>query len=74
MFNRLNNYLYSKEGVILCIIIRDAHQFIGHCLIPLDPCEARLLLRVCYGDGLVSRDIIHGWRGNWTVNFKVPKV
>ena len=24
--------------VILCIIIGNAHQFIGYCLIPLDPC------------------------------------
>ena len=24
----------STEGVILCIIIVDVHQFIGHCLIP----------------------------------------
>ena len=22
----------------MCIIIGDVHQFIGHCLIPLDPC------------------------------------
>ena len=29
-------YLQSTEGVILCIIFVDVHQFIGHCLIPLD--------------------------------------
>ena len=23
----------------MCIIIGDVHQCIGHCLIPLDPCE-----------------------------------
>ena len=27
----------STEWVILCIINRDLHQFIGHCLISLDP-------------------------------------
>ena len=25
------------DGLIMCIIIGDAHQLIGHCLIPLDP-------------------------------------
>ncbi len=29
--------IYKKE-VILCIIIGDVRQFIGHCLFPLDPC------------------------------------
>ena len=28
------------EGVILCIIIGNVHQFIDHFLIPLDPCHA----------------------------------
>ena len=32
------NISTTTEGVILCIIIVDVHQFIGHCLIPLDPC------------------------------------
>ena len=27
----------STEGVIMCIITGDVHQFIGHCFIPLDP-------------------------------------
>ena len=27
----------TTEGVILCIIIRDVHEFICNCLIPLDP-------------------------------------
>ena len=39
---RFNYKLYkSTEGVILYIIIGDAHQFIGHCLIPflLQLCE-----------------------------------
>ena len=31
--------------VILCILIRNVHQFIGHCLIPLDPC---LLYDKCF--------------------------
>ena len=26
------------EAAIMCIIIGDVHQFIGFCLIPLDPC------------------------------------
>ena len=26
----------SIQGIILCIIIGDVHQSIGHCLIPLD--------------------------------------
>ena len=26
----------QKAGLILCFIIRDVHQFIHHCLIPLD--------------------------------------
>ena len=26
-----------SKGVVLCIIIGDVNQFIGHCLIPLDP-------------------------------------
>ena len=25
----------STEGVILCVIIGDVHQFTGHCLIPI---------------------------------------
>ena len=29
--------LYSTGGVILCIIIENVQQFIGHCLIPLNP-------------------------------------
>ena len=29
--------------VILCIIIGDVHQFIRHCLIPLDPCSKLLI-------------------------------
>ncbi len=32
-----NRFKYSTEGAILCIIIGDVHQFIGNCLIPLDP-------------------------------------
>ncbi len=28
--------IYIK-GLILCIIIGDVHQFIVHCLVPLDP-------------------------------------
>ena len=28
----------STEGVILFITIRDVHQFVVHCLIPLEPC------------------------------------
>ena len=28
--------------VILCIIIGDVHQFIGHCIIPLDPWTCRM--------------------------------
>ena len=28
--------IQSTEEVILCIIIGDIHQFIGHCLIPVD--------------------------------------
>ena len=28
--------IVTQEGLILCIIIEDVHQFIGHCLIPLD--------------------------------------
>ena len=39
MFKRFNHQLQSTEGVILCTIIRDVHQFIGHCHIPLDPCD-----------------------------------
>ena len=31
--------MYSTEGVILYIIIMDVHQFIGHCIIPLDSCR-----------------------------------
>ena len=32
--NPFIQYLSSKEGVILCIINGNVHQFIGHCLIP----------------------------------------
>ena len=34
--------MLNTEGVILCIIIGNVHQFIGHCLIPLDPCTVYL--------------------------------
>ena len=34
---RFNLKLKSTEGVILCAINGDVHQFIGYCLIPLDP-------------------------------------
>ena len=27
----------TTKGLILCIIIWNVHQFIGHCVIPLDP-------------------------------------
>ncbi len=33
-----NQLLQSTEEVILYDIIGDVHQFIGHYLIPLDPC------------------------------------
>ncbi len=40
-----NGFLTSEKLPIViyrrgyfCIIIEDVHQFIGHCLIPLDPC------------------------------------
>ena len=32
-----NHWLYSSEGVILCIINGDVHRFVGQCLIPSDP-------------------------------------
>ena len=35
---RFNHYFLTTEGVILCINIGDVHQFIGHYVIPLDPC------------------------------------
>ena len=31
------NFNYVLERVNLCIIIGDINQFIGHCVIPLDP-------------------------------------
>ena len=31
----LQPILLSPEGVILCILILDVHQIIGHCIIPL---------------------------------------
>ena len=34
--NVLTTYC-NLGGVIFCIIIGDEHQFIGYCLIPLDP-------------------------------------
>ena len=30
--------IVPTEGVFSYIKIEDVHQFIGHCLIPLDPC------------------------------------
>ena len=30
--------IFNTDGVILCIIIGDVHQYIGYCLILLDPC------------------------------------
>ena len=30
--------LLSTEGIVLCSIIVDVHQFISRCLIPLDSC------------------------------------
>ena len=38
MSKHLNYQLQSTEWVILYIIIGEVHQFIGRCLIPLDPC------------------------------------
>ena len=35
----------TTERVILCIIIWDVHQFIGHCLMPLDPLFVVALLK-----------------------------
>ena len=29
--------MLSREGIILCIIIGEVYQFIGHCIIPLIP-------------------------------------
>ena len=43
VFKRSNHYLYSTEVEIWCITIRDIHQFISHCLIPLEP-RLKLLL------------------------------
>ncbi len=37
--------IISRRGN-LCEIIRDVQQFLGHCLIPLDPCLDRLILEV----------------------------
>ena len=28
----------------MCIIIADVHQFIRHCLVPLDPCPKQVLI------------------------------
>ena len=33
----LNHWFLFTEGVVLCIIIGDVHQFICYCLISLDP-------------------------------------
>ena len=35
--------IYSRGN--LCIIIGDVNQFVGHCLIPLDPWEKLMLSR-----------------------------
>ena len=35
--NDSTTYCNLQKGVILCIIIGDVHQLIGHCLILLDP-------------------------------------
>ena len=32
----INKLLLSTEGIILCISNGDVHQYIGHCLIPLN--------------------------------------
>ena len=32
-----SNVSTTEEGLIVCIVIGDVHQFIRHCLIPLDP-------------------------------------
>ena len=52
--NVSTTYLNSKEGVILCIIIMYVHLFIGHCLIPLDPC---LLVLICQGSNIKQKNI-----------------
>ena len=38
------NVLAIYFNLILSIIIGDPHEFIGHCLIPLDPCISLLCL------------------------------
>ena len=39
VFKRVLTTNFNVQNLqFLCVIIRDVHQFIGHCLIPLDPC------------------------------------
>ena len=38
----------------MCIIIGDVRQFIGHCLIPLDPCIMILVKVLAEKDELIS--------------------
>ena len=40
----VQTFQQSSEGVILCVIIGEVHQFIGHRLIPLDPRDKILLI------------------------------
>ena len=77
---RFDLQLQSTKGVILCIIIAigDVHRYIGHCLIPLDPCIVRHALSEerplvykhnCPQPEACFISIKKGGRGHWTVNY-----
>ena len=55
------------EGIILCIIIGDEHQLIGHYLIPVDPWQYRVKIEVLVIDihhmiNLYKDSVLKGWK------------
>ena len=62
---RFKHLLQSSEGVIFCNIIGDVHQFMGHCLIPLDPwcvCQSQTIM-----GAILFRSVIIFF--NWCIVF-----